>query len=167
MPKKHMRKRPSTLRKNMVGKFGFDVLSLWLLDSLVWSSSLKWTHSQLSLRSHLSQRSRGVNSWNGFIKAKLREVNEGKIQSIFSQLCIDKAFFIKIVNGVIALSLPISLLTIRMNSLKNILASHLLKSMLTMQRFLKLAQKRGTLLERIQRPNITTSMQHSRGWIAR
>ncbi|KAG1792229.1 hypothetical protein EV424DRAFT_1297075, partial [Suillus variegatus] len=38
--------------------------------------SLKWTRSQLFLRSHLSQRGRGVNSWNGFIKAKLREENE-------------------------------------------------------------------------------------------
>ncbi|KAG2135172.1 hypothetical protein DEU56DRAFT_738142 [Suillus clintonianus] len=42
------------------------------------SSSLRWTRSQLFLRSRMSQQRRGVNSWNGFIKAKLREENEDR-----------------------------------------------------------------------------------------
>ncbi|KAG1859761.1 hypothetical protein F4604DRAFT_1684511 [Suillus subluteus] len=61
----------------MVVKFCFDnPLFLWLLNSLMLPSSLKWTRSQLFLRSRMSQQCRGVNSWNGFIKAKLREENE-------------------------------------------------------------------------------------------
>ncbi|KAG1837230.1 hypothetical protein DFJ58DRAFT_734500 [Suillus subalutaceus] len=40
--------------------------------------SLKWTHSQLFLKSRMSQQRQGVNSWNGFIKAKLREENEDR-----------------------------------------------------------------------------------------
>lgn len=42
-----MRKRPSASRKHMVGKFGFDILSLWLLDSFgpVLSSGLVANYS--------------------------------------------------------------------------------------------------------------------------
>ncbi|KAG2062656.1 hypothetical protein BDR04DRAFT_1164841 [Suillus decipiens] len=39
--------------------------------------SVKWTRNQLFLRSRMLQKTRGVNSWNAFIKAELKAENEG------------------------------------------------------------------------------------------
>ncbi|KAG1844076.1 hypothetical protein DFJ58DRAFT_664961, partial [Suillus subalutaceus] len=39
--------------------------------------SLKWTRSQLFLKSCLLQQRQGVNLWNGFVRAQLKEANEG------------------------------------------------------------------------------------------
>ncbi|KAG2336049.1 hypothetical protein BDR05DRAFT_1006216 [Suillus weaverae] len=39
--------------------------------------SVKWTRSQLFLRSAMLQRNRHVNSWNAFVKARLEAENEG------------------------------------------------------------------------------------------
>ncbi|KAH7917654.1 hypothetical protein BV22DRAFT_1135233 [Leucogyrophana mollusca] len=40
--------------------------------------SLKWTRSQLFLKSRMLQQRRRVNPWNAFLMAKLREENEGR-----------------------------------------------------------------------------------------
>ncbi|KAG0703206.1 hypothetical protein DFH29DRAFT_981989 [Suillus ampliporus] len=39
--------------------------------------SVKWTRNQLFLRSRMLQKTRGVNSWNAFVKARLNDENEG------------------------------------------------------------------------------------------
>ncbi|KAG2060351.1 hypothetical protein BDR06DRAFT_1002851 [Suillus hirtellus] len=39
--------------------------------------SIKWTRNQLFICSRMLQKTRGVNSWNAFIKAKLKAENEG------------------------------------------------------------------------------------------
>ncbi|KAG2067455.1 hypothetical protein BDR04DRAFT_974406, partial [Suillus decipiens] len=39
--------------------------------------SVKWTRNQLFLHSCMLQKTRGVNSWNAFIKAELKAENEG------------------------------------------------------------------------------------------
>ncbi|KAG1876976.1 hypothetical protein C8R48DRAFT_541444, partial [Suillus tomentosus] len=39
--------------------------------------SLKWTRSQLFLRSRMLRQQRGVNSWNAFVRVKHMEANEG------------------------------------------------------------------------------------------
>ncbi|KAG1795853.1 uncharacterized protein BJ212DRAFT_1306479 [Suillus subaureus] len=38
---------------------------------------MKWTRNQLFLRSRMLQKTRGVNSWNTFVKAQLKDENEG------------------------------------------------------------------------------------------
>ncbi|KAG2028508.1 hypothetical protein BDR03DRAFT_842211, partial [Suillus americanus] len=40
--------------------------------------SVKWTRNQLFLRSRMLQKTRGVNSWNAFVKARLKDENEGQ-----------------------------------------------------------------------------------------
>ncbi|KAG2739582.1 hypothetical protein P692DRAFT_201683089, partial [Suillus brevipes Sb2] len=39
--------------------------------------SLKWTTSQLFLRSRMLMQSRRVNAWNAFVRAKLQDANDG------------------------------------------------------------------------------------------
>ncbi|KAG1777513.1 hypothetical protein EV702DRAFT_1197119 [Suillus placidus] len=39
--------------------------------------SLKWTHSQLFLKSQMLRQHRSVNSWNAFVRVKHMEANEG------------------------------------------------------------------------------------------
>ncbi|KAG2069871.1 hypothetical protein BDR04DRAFT_1020337, partial [Suillus decipiens] len=39
--------------------------------------SIKWTRNQLFLCSRMLQKTRGVNSWNAFVKAQLKAENEG------------------------------------------------------------------------------------------
>ncbi|KAG1767338.1 hypothetical protein EV702DRAFT_980156 [Suillus placidus] len=40
-------------------------------------SSLKWTRSQLFLRSRMLMQNRRVNAWNAFVRAKLQDANDG------------------------------------------------------------------------------------------
>ncbi|KAG1883469.1 hypothetical protein F4604DRAFT_1920674 [Suillus subluteus] len=42
--------------------------------------SLKWTHSQLFLRTRMLCQQQSVNSWNTFVRAKLNEANEDREQ---------------------------------------------------------------------------------------
>ncbi|KAG2090930.1 hypothetical protein BD769DRAFT_1395678 [Suillus cothurnatus] len=42
------------------------------------TNSLKWTRSQLFLMSRLLQQQQGVNLWNGFVRAQLKEANEDR-----------------------------------------------------------------------------------------
>ncbi|KAG0692952.1 hypothetical protein DFH29DRAFT_816899, partial [Suillus ampliporus] len=42
--------------------------------------SVKWTRNQLFLRSRMLQKTRGVNSWNTFVKARLNDENEGQLR---------------------------------------------------------------------------------------
>lgn len=53
-------------------------LNIFLVSLLIHCySSLKWTRSQLFLRSRMLIQNRRVNAWNAFVKAKLQDANDG------------------------------------------------------------------------------------------
>ncbi|KAG1727099.1 hypothetical protein EDD22DRAFT_789375 [Suillus occidentalis] len=58
----------------MAGELGLDFINI---VDIKFCRSVKWTRSQLFLRSAMLQRNRRVNSWNAFVKARLEAKNEG------------------------------------------------------------------------------------------
>jgi hypothetical protein len=117
-----------------------------LLTSYIYGlSSLKWTRGQLFLKSRLLQQRQGVNLWNGFVRAQLKEANEGMSLSRCVGY-INGLTFMQIVKRASASSLQSSLLRIRQSFTVLIPSSPLRRSKFTEDRFSRRVNRSNGLL---------------------